>query len=60
MPAAIEPGGAAPPASRLIDEGAPRHGDLATGPAMTVDEARRALDIGAEVAALLVAAVLAA
>ncbi|HEY8524812.1 MAG TPA: nicotinate-nucleotide--dimethylbenzimidazole phosphoribosyltransferase [Acidimicrobiales bacterium] len=29
--------------------------DLATGPAMTVDEARRALDVGAEVAADLVA-----
>jgi nicotinate-nucleotide--dimethylbenzimidazole phosphoribosyltransferase len=29
-------------------------GDLATGPAMSVDEARRALDAGAEVAALLV------
>ena len=28
--------------------------DLAVGPAMTVDEARRALDVGAEVAALLV------
>ncbi|MDD9372187.1 MAG: nicotinate-nucleotide--dimethylbenzimidazole phosphoribosyltransferase, partial [Acidimicrobiales bacterium] len=30
-------------------------GDLSTGPAMTPDEARRALDVGAEVAALLVA-----
>ena len=29
--------------------------DLSTGPAMTPDEARRALDVGAEVAALLVA-----
>ena len=30
-------------------------GDLATGPAMTLDEARRALDVGADVAAQLVA-----
>ena len=30
-------------------------GDLSTGPAMTTEEARRALDVGAEVAALLVA-----
>jgi nicotinate-nucleotide--dimethylbenzimidazole phosphoribosyltransferase len=29
-------------------------GDLATGPAMTTDEARRALDVGADVARLLV------
>ncbi len=44
------------PASRLIERKVRRGtGDLATGPAMTVDEARRALDAGAEVAALLVA-----
>jgi len=52
----VEPGGAAPPASRFIERKVRRGtGDLATGPAMTLDEARRALDIGAEVAALLVA-----
>ncbi len=43
-------------ATRLIDRNVRRGtGDLATGPAMTVDQARRALDAGAEVAALLVA-----
>jgi nicotinate-nucleotide--dimethylbenzimidazole phosphoribosyltransferase len=43
------------PASRLIDRKIRRGtDDLATGPAMTVDEARRALDAGAGVAALLV------
>ena len=30
-------------------------GDLSTGPAMTIEEARRALDVGAEVASMLVA-----
>jgi nicotinate-nucleotide--dimethylbenzimidazole phosphoribosyltransferase len=55
LPAEV-PGGAAAPATRLIDRKVRRGtGDLATGPAMTVDEARRALDAGAEVAALLVA-----
>jgi nicotinate-nucleotide--dimethylbenzimidazole phosphoribosyltransferase len=49
-------GDGAIPASRLIERKVRRGtGDLATGPAMTLDEARRALDIGAEVAALLVA-----
>jgi nicotinate-nucleotide--dimethylbenzimidazole phosphoribosyltransferase len=48
-------GGDGAPASRLIDRKVRRGtADLATGPAMTVDEARRGLDAGAEVAALLV------
>lgn len=54
----VVPAGAdgAGPASRLIERKVRRGtGDLATGPAMALDEARRALDIGAEVAALLVA-----
>jgi nicotinate-nucleotide--dimethylbenzimidazole phosphoribosyltransferase len=42
-------------ASRLIDRNVRRGtADLATGPAMSVDEAHRALDAGAEVAAMLV------
>jgi nicotinate-nucleotide--dimethylbenzimidazole phosphoribosyltransferase len=47
-------GGGDAPASRLIDRKIRRGtGDLSTGPAMTLDEARRALDAGAGVAALL-------
>jgi nicotinate-nucleotide--dimethylbenzimidazole phosphoribosyltransferase len=57
-------GDAPSPAPAADDAAAPRllsrkvrrgTGDLATGPAMTQDEARRALDVGAEVAASLVA-----
>jgi nicotinate-nucleotide--dimethylbenzimidazole phosphoribosyltransferase len=48
------PGG--PDGSRLLVRTIRRGtGDLTVGPAMTVDEARRALDVGAEVAAHLVA-----
>src|SRR5262245_3068424 len=44
-----------PPARGLIDRKVRRGtADLTAGPAMTVDEARRALDVGAEVAARLV------
>jgi nicotinate-nucleotide--dimethylbenzimidazole phosphoribosyltransferase len=53
-PPALSPGGVGP-GPRLIERKVRRGtGDLATGPAMTPDEARRALDAGAEVATLLV------
>jgi nicotinate-nucleotide--dimethylbenzimidazole phosphoribosyltransferase len=52
--AAVTPGGA--PASALLERKVRRGtADLSTGPAMTVDEAQQALEVGAEVAALLVA-----
>ena len=50
------PDAEAAPTTRFIGRKVRRGtADLATGPAMTRDEARRALDIGAEVAAMLVA-----
>jgi nicotinate-nucleotide--dimethylbenzimidazole phosphoribosyltransferase len=53
-PGEDEAGGGA--ATRFLDRKVRRGtADLATGAAMTVDEARRALDVGAEVAARLVA-----
>ncbi|HEX8803816.1 MAG TPA: nicotinate-nucleotide--dimethylbenzimidazole phosphoribosyltransferase [Acidimicrobiales bacterium] len=53
---APEGGGGAVPAGHLLHRNVRRGtADLSAGPAMTLDEARRALDVGAEVAADLVA-----
>lgn len=54
-PVAPPADGAPSEGARLIDRNVRRGtADLATGAAMSVDEARRALDVGAEVAAVLV------